>query len=229
MKKVFNLTVILAALMTAFVFSSCSKEDGEAPVITASVLGDGLVGTITSDSDLKTATLEKSGTTVAGWPLNDFGAGKAISGSKSTGYNIVITGLSNGDYSLVVTDKDDRKATKTFTIGTVVAGPDWSTGTNVITANGDYYYKQGDTESELTVSELTTTSVKVALKGKSAATLSDADASYLLTDGTSSKQAGATATNFLLAKSGGKAEIVDADGLKTKIPGAATVIFVVKK
>ena len=119
MKKVLNLSVILAVLATAFMFGSCSDEEGDAPQFSDMMIGEtGISGKITCDNDLKTATLEKNGTTVPGYgfPISKFDVGQPISG-KDGSYNIMIGGLTDGDYILIVTDSKDKKASYPFTIG----------------------------------------------------------------------------------------------------------------
>ena len=231
MKKVFNLSIILAALTAALTFSSCGNDDDkEAPeIVIGSITETGVYGQILTDSDLKSVDLQQDGRSVTGWPKSDFkDAGQPISG-KDGNYNINISGLTPGTkYKLVAVDKADKQDSKEFT--TLGGAPviDWPSGTNTITANGTYYYKQGTTIGQLVVSSLSATSVKVSLDGKAEVTLSDADMSYLLNDGTASKQAGVNADNFLLAKKNGVAVLVDVDGLSTTIAGAQTVTFVKK-
>ena len=196
-----------------------------APQINAVVTGNTFTGTITSYNNLKVASLTINGFTVTGWPITDFGAGRPIIGQNGQ-YFMAITGLATGNYALTVTDMSDISTSRFFQIDT---GINWSTGSNTITANGTYYYKQGSKEGEIVVTNLNTSSVIVSLDGKPAVTLSDAGTSYLLKDGTASFQSGVDAFNFLLAKRMGEAKIINADGLASPIPGAENVIFVFKQ
>jgi hypothetical protein len=225
MKKVFNLSIILAVL-AAFTLTSCNPEEEDAATVTITLdkttlsEGEALTGKIISDNNLKEVTILKDGSTLADYPTTDFGTGKPISG-KDGSYIIRIDGLLAGSYTIRATDKNGKEANKSFTVEF-----DWTSGVNTISENGAYYYKQGTTTGTLVVSELTEASVKVALNGKAAVTLSDAGTSYLLKDGTASNQAGVNASNFLLAKKSAVATIVDKDGLSTAIEGAEGVLFV---
>jgi uncharacterized protein (TIGR02145 family) len=176
---------------------------------------------ISAEEDLTKVVVLKDGVVVK--TITSFKEMPILKGNDGE-YIVVIPGLADGSYTLRAESKTGENSAS-FTIAVSI---DWSKGRNTISENGTYYYKQGATTGMLVVSELTEESVKVALDGKAAVTLSDAEKSYLLKDGTASYQAGANASNFLLAKKAGNATIIDKDGLKTAIEGAVGVLFVKK-
>lgn len=87
----------------------------------------------------------------------------------------------------------------------------WATGTNRITSNGTYHYKQGDLEGEILVTNLTNSSVSVSLDGRATVILSDAGNSYLLNNGTSANKINAemNVASVLLLKDNNSAAIID--------------------
>jgi hypothetical protein len=228
MKKVFNLSVVLAVLFAAFTFTSCDNDDDDAASITIALnqsgiftSGDLIAGTITSpDEDLTKVTIMKEGSAVKTYTsFNSLPIQKGNNGV----YAISISDVTaTGEYKMIAESKTGREE-RSFTIQPNI---DWASGTNTISQNGTYYYKQGTTTGTLVVSVLTTASVAVSLDGKATVTLSDTGNSYLKKDGTSSAQSGVNAANFLLAKRNGQAQIVDKDGLTTPIAGAEAVVFV---
>jgi len=128
MKKVFNLSIILAALTAALTFSSCgNNEDAEAPeIIISSVTDNSVFGQILTDNDLKSVDLQQDGRSVTGWPKTDFKTvGQPIVG-KDGNYTINIFGLTAGTkYKLVAVDKNDKQDSKEFTTtggGTTTGG-----------------------------------------------------------------------------------------------------------
>lgn len=142
----------------------------------------------------------------------------------------VIFNLPAATYELTVTDKDVKEIVKKFTIGGGDVEIDWSTATNKITAVGTYAYKQGSKVGTIEVTALTAAAATVSVDGKTAVEISDAGASWLLTDGTTSNNAGlnigenmtaADAAKILCAKKADVAEVVsgeltsvkDAEGL----------------
>ena len=55
--------------------------------------------------------------TVSGWPITNFGSGQPIINGKDGTYIISITGLSEGDYRLMVEDKQGFLYSSSFRIG----------------------------------------------------------------------------------------------------------------
>ncbi len=223
MKKIFNLTVLLAAL-TAFAFTSCGEDEDPAKINVSFeskniVKGNSAVVTITVDPEenLKSIELYYNG---------DFQKNLTLptKDKSATSYELTISKsdlTEIGNYNLEVYSKTGKSKDNQFYVI-----PDFTSGTATITANGNYYYLQGTSWGTLAVTNLTATSVTVSLDGKTAVELSDADKSYLLQNGTASKKDGVTKDNFLLAKKNADASIVDNAGLTTPIVGAENVKFV---
>jgi len=129
MKKVFNLSVILAVLVAAFTFSSCGKDKEDAAVITVKFdqggtfgSGDNVTGTITSaDEDLTKVTLfNEDGSARLNW--TSFNALPILKG-KDGAYTIVIPSLPDGKYSLQAFSKTGDSGKKDFTVGNSVVNP----------------------------------------------------------------------------------------------------------
>ena len=109
MKKVFNLSVILAVLMAAFSFTSCSDDDDDAK-IEFSKSADGKSVTITAEAGIQKIEIE---------PVSAAGSVKDVTGSAKgeTTYKFSLESLEDGKYKITVTDKDDNKAFETVTVG----------------------------------------------------------------------------------------------------------------
>ena len=105
MKKVFSLSIILAVLAAAMTFSSCSKDDEDAAVITIQFNQDGkfdsgetVVATITSkDEKLTSIELWEAG----GAKLKNL----TIPSEKDGVYVLTIVELEDGNYTLKVASK----------------------------------------------------------------------------------------------------------------------------
>ncbi|MBO4806939.1 MAG: hypothetical protein J5554_12975 [Paludibacteraceae bacterium] len=109
MKKVFNLSVILAVLMAAFSFTSCSDDDDDAK-IEFSKSADGKSVTITAEAGIQKIEIE---------PVSATGSVKDVTGSAKgeTTYKFSLENLEDGKWKITVTDKDDNKAFETVTVG----------------------------------------------------------------------------------------------------------------
>ncbi len=109
MKKVFNLSVILAVLMAAFSFTSCSDDDDDAK-IEFSKSADGKSVTITAEAGIQKIEIE---------PVSAAGSVKDVTGSAKgeTTYKFSLESYEDGKYKITVTDKDDNKAFETVTVG----------------------------------------------------------------------------------------------------------------
>jgi len=226
MKKVFNLSVILAVLMAVFSFTSCGNEEEAASVSVkfsnsgTVELGDPIVATITADEKIESIELWKNNSRLKSYSqMPTLTNGVATFTIPAADINAV------GTYELRITTKGNGATNGTFN---VIFIPDFTGAPSKITENGAYYYKQGTTIGTLVVSNLTTASVTVSLDGKTAVELSDAVASYLMNDGTNSQRANAVAnaSKVVLAKLSGKAEIVSNELTGSPITGAVSVVFV---
>jgi len=231
MKKVFNLSIILAVLASALTFSSCSKDE-DGPEIEAMAMGGSVVGTVKSEAGLKSATLERDGKTVTpGWPITDFGAGKAVSGSAKDGYIIAISGLIDGKYVLIVVDKNDRKDSFEFEVGSGIVPPinRWENAPDKIdVASGkDYECKQGNFEYDIEIVSASGASITLKLDGTQV-TLSDAGTSYISQAGAglTKAQADAAPSTVLFAKLTGVATLSTVTAnVANPIAGAAKTVF----
>jgi len=199
MKKVLNLSVILAVLVAAFSFTSCGgDEEKDAPVISVGLNTNGdLTGTIKSDSDLKSVTLERNGNTVTGFPVTSFGVGSMIVG-KDGSYNVTIPAAlvaTVGNYALIATDKSDLKGTFTFKVEDTPDPIEYKHSQISVVAGNTYGFKQGSIEGTITIVSIETGKVVFTLNQSAAQiTLSDAGTSYLGTNLQPMNQAAAVAS-----------------------------------
>lgn len=234
MKKVFSLSIMLAVLATAFTFSSCSKDEEEnAPVFSnESVVGKGFIATITCDNDLKSAelirTTSSGSSTVSGWPVTKFNdLNGEIFGEKGN-YTVMITGLADGDYELVVIDKKDKRASTKFKIG---GGddPDENLNFNLTSFEakvGDVYLYEynGARAGGFTIANVTTGNkgFKVVFSDGITAEISFDGKSFLTTNGTTKSGAEAAANSGadLLLYLKGETKTIEAGQLATFGGGA---------
>ena len=124
MKKVFNLSVILAVLMAAFTFSSCSKDEEwniDINLDNNSKFNEGSVvtGAITSDNKIETIKIEvKEGAIWQPYETIQKGnfSGWGITENDGT-YSLRIPGISAGDYTIQAIDKNGNESRKAqFTV-----------------------------------------------------------------------------------------------------------------
>jgi len=122
MKKVFNLSVILAVLMAAFSFTSCSDDEDNATVeITldnngAFKAGAAATGSINAEAEIESITLF----TVKGGAENSMAQQSAQmteAAKGETAYAFRIERLAIGTYKLSVTDGDGNISSVTFNVG----------------------------------------------------------------------------------------------------------------
>lgn len=161
MKKVFNLSVILAVLMAAFSFSSCSKDDDDATVsitldnngvfayAASSEASAAVTGNVAADAEIKTITLflingtSENSMSTESKTLTEDAAGKAS-------YDFRIK-LANGSYKLTVTDKDGNVSSKTFTVAKTftlsIGGSNSSVGSYISIVDEKVYKASEATEN----------------------------------------------------------------------------------
>jgi hypothetical protein len=113
MKKVFNLSVILAVLASALTFTSCGDDDDDAPQILIDVqtVASTAVINITCDEDLTSVALWKGGSKVKDLNLKE-GVEK---GENKTVFTLV--DLEDGDYKVKVACEGNGEGEEVFTIG----------------------------------------------------------------------------------------------------------------
>ncbi|MDR0873567.1 MAG: hypothetical protein LBN27_08935 [Prevotellaceae bacterium] len=228
MKKVFNLTVLLAALMTAFVFSSCSKDDDATVSIsltkTTLTVGEALTGKITTTDKLASVTILRDGQTIAGYPLTSFGTGKPITGTDGT-YIIYVEGLTAGNYTIRATDKNNKEANASFTVGGPAIVYDL---TSFTAAEGDSYAYSydGKDAGTFTITEVDADGegFKIVLNNGNSVTIGYAtpNKSFLTKDFTAISGADAAANSgaTLLLYLEGKTKTIKAGQLATFSAGA---------
>lgn len=112
MKKVFNLSVILAVLASALTFTSCSDDDDDAPEILIDVqtVASTAVINITCDEDLTSVALWKGGSKLKDLDLKD-----GLEKENKTVFTVV--DLKDGDYKVRVACEGNGEAEEKFTIG----------------------------------------------------------------------------------------------------------------
>ena len=203
MKKVFNLSVMLAVLMAMFSFVSCGNKDEE-DVLTVSLektaIEDGGVvhGKITATKDLASVTLlsvvGNDETTLSGWPVTKFNDFPILQKKDDkTIYDIKIESLLEGKYKLRAVDKNGKEDSKTFTVGVVPSNPEYIVlGESFeAVANKIYGFRHGTLEGafKITVaSKGSVTFIRLNLVNDdleeigAPITLSDAGTSYFTTD-----------------------------------------------
>lgn len=182
MKKVFNLSVILAVLASALTFTSCDDDDDEAGI--EFMKAEGVDSwTITAEAGIESIELYAVNGDESEY-LKEISEEITKKAEGNTTY--VLKDLEAGKYKVNVTDKDGLKKEKTIEVG---AGADvelnWVDEIEV--SNGDLvYYKNADGQGEIYVVMANEASITVQINGGKAVTISDAGESYILPDGTTS-------------------------------------------
>lgn len=112
MKKVFNLSVILAVLASALTFTSCGDDDDDAPQILINVqtVASTAVIDITCDEDLTSVALWKGDSKVKDLDLKD-----GLEKENKTVFTLL--NLEDGDYKVRVACEGNGEAEEKFTIG----------------------------------------------------------------------------------------------------------------
>lgn len=182
MKKVFNLSVILAVLASALTFTSCDDDDDEAGI--EFMKAEGVDSwTITAEAGIESIELYAVNGDESEY-LKEISEEITKKAEGNTTY--VLKDLEAGKYKVNVTDKDGLKKEKTIEVG---AGADvelnWVDEIEV--SNGDLvYYKNADGQGEIYVVMANEASITVQINGGKAVTISDAGESYILPDGSTS-------------------------------------------
>jgi hypothetical protein len=182
MKKVFNLSVILAVLASALTFTSCSDDDDEATIDFIKAEGQN-AWTINAEAGIESIELYAVNGDESEY-LKEISEGITKEAKGKTTY--LLKDLEAGKYKVNVTDKDGLKKEKTIEVG---AGADvelnWVDEIEV--SNGDLvYYKNADGQGEIYVVMANEASITVQINGGKAVTISDAGESYILPDGSTS-------------------------------------------
>lgn len=182
MKKVFNLSVILAVLASALTFTSCSDDDDEATIDFIKAEGQN-AWTINAEAGIESIELYAVNGDESEY-LKEISEGITKEAKGETTY--LLKDLEAGTYKVNVTDKDGLKKEKTIEVG---AGADvelnWVDEIEV--SNGDLvYYKNADGQGEIYVVMANEASITVQINGGKAVTISDAGESYILPDGSTS-------------------------------------------
>lgn len=182
MKKVFNLSVILAVLASALTFTSCSDDDDEATIDFIKAEGQN-AWTINAEAGIESIELYAVNGDESEY-LKEISEGITKEAKGKTTY--LLKDLEAGTYKVNVTDKDGLKKEKTIEVG---AGADvelnWVDEIEV--SNGDLvYYKNADGQGEIYVVMANEASITVQINGGKAVTISDAGESYILPDGSTS-------------------------------------------
>ena len=182
MKKVFNLSVILAVLASALTFTSCSDDDDEATIDFIKAEGQN-AWTINAEAGIESIELYAVNGDESEY-LKEISEGITKEAKGETTY--LLKDLEAGTYKVNVTDKDGLKKEKTIEVG---AGADvelnWVDEIEV--SNGDLvYYKNADGQGEIYVVMANEASITVQINEGKAVTISDAGDSYILPDGSTS-------------------------------------------
>lgn len=219
MKKVFNLSVILAVLASALTFTSCSDDDDEA---TITITGTENAGeyVISAEAEIdEIAIYKESGDNESKMTSESEALTKAAKGQTTFLVNFSLFG--EGTYKMSVKDKDGREEIKkNITVGSV-AELNWVDEIEVSTGD-EVFYKNADGQGSIYVVMANEASITVQINEGKAVTISDAGDSYILPDGSTSgigalKDKWETA-QILVAKVMGKSMLAGGNGasLNTK-------------
>ena len=219
MKKVFNLSVILAVLASALTFTSCSDDDDEA---TITITGTENAGeyVISAEAEIdEIAIYKESGDNESKMTSESEALTKAAKGQTTFLVNFSLFG--EGTYKMSVKDKDGREEIKkNITVGSV-AELNWVDEIEVSTGD-EVFYKNADGQGSIYVVMANEASITVQINEGEAVTISDAGDSYILPNGTTSgigalKDKWETA-QILVAKVMGKSMLAGGNGasLNTK-------------
>lgn len=180
MKKVFNLSVILAVLMAAFSFTSCTDDDDDANIsikVSSTAAGDAAYVTVTAD-DIESIMVGQNGSL------------KEISSDDlklaKNGKEFKISNLTKGQkYTIQVRTKDAQKSVD-FVAGQDLDDNGGEDGDIVcdkdevaVKAGDVIYYEHGSQVGQLTVVEASAASITLETVFGSKIVLSDAGTSYL--------------------------------------------------
>lgn len=183
MKKVFNLSVILAVLASALTFTSCDDDDDEA---TITITGTENAGeyVISAEAEIdEIAIYKESGDNESKMTSESEALTKAAKGQTTFLVNFSLFG--EGTYKMSVKDKDGREEIKkNITVGGA-ATYNFSAKSIAVEAGKEYVYSkkagEGAAEGSFKVTAAEKGSVTLEIGGKTV-TLSDAGASWLSND-----------------------------------------------
>ncbi len=203
MKKVLNLSVILAVLVAAFSFTSCGEDDAEVNLSlnsTSFAEGVPVTGTITSDNKVETVKIEKEDADGIYQPYktiqsSNFGAASGVVDADGS-YLLSIAGIEDGTYTIQAIDKDGNESKKVkFTVGT--PGPQPIT----------FEVELGGSESSTAGSFLSIKDQKAYMSSATAAQLGNVE---IVFDGTTFKSAKESANTTV--KNNGNSAVITGSG-----------------
>lgn len=183
MKKVFNLSVILAVLASALTFTSCGEDDDKATIDFIKAEGQN-AWTISAEAGIDEIELSKveNGETTLDQTLSKTLTDEA-EGKTTYVLDFDKLGLS-GKFEITVIDKDGGKKEKEVTVG-AAATYNFSAKSIAVEAGKEYVYSkkagEGAAEGSFKVTAAEAGSVTLEIGGKTV-TLSDAGASWLSND-----------------------------------------------
>lgn len=227
MKKVFNLSVILAVLAATFSFTSCSEdsEDAAAVNIKVETTTTGAIVTISSDEDLTAVELWQNGSKKSNIDVKS-GSNKG----KATSNVYTLTELENGAKYSIKAETATGASEKEFTVG----GNGGNNGSEDILCNLDeasvkagdvIFYEHNGQQGQLQVISADAAAIKFSFNGLSEIELSDAGKSYLSINGSAIGLADAKAAGeIIVAKVANKAMLAGgaSSELNTKFTKNAT-------
>lgn len=224
MKKVFNLSVILAVLASALTFTSCSDDDDEATIDFIKAEGQN-AWTINAEAGIESIELYAVNGDESEY-LKEISEGITKEAKGETTY--LLKDLEAGTYKVNVTDKDGLKKEKTIEVG---AGADvelnWVDELEVATGD-EVYYKNDEKEGVIKIVVASTASITVQVDGGTAVTIGDGadDHSYVLPNGTTSSFSALNweTSQILVAKVNGAAKLAggNSQALKTQFATKAS-------